>query len=163
MRITRENPPDLDVRWSRLSRELPPVSFLAALGALVVRYSDLEFALYGVLGCFIPEEAVPAIYYELRTTGRVNAITALARERLSDDQREALAYGLKCFKICAESRNLIAHAMADGTWSGPTKRVQVFVKGVSGKPGNVAEYGFTTDHVREAAQVSTRLPPICTN
>lgn len=137
--------------WSRLVSNTAPPAILEATGALIFQYNDLEFALYGVLGCFIPEDAVPALYYELHNTGRVNAITALARELLTIEQRDALAHGLRCFAICTENRNLLVHAWAE-THPPPYQQDAItFVKAVTGKPGNVAEYWFGTAEIREAA------------
>lgn len=137
--------------WTRLVKNVAPPAILEATGARIFTYNDLEFALYGVLGCFIPEDAVPALYYELHNTGRVNAISALARERLDDPQRDALAHGLRCFAICTENRNLLAHAWAEPTPPGFQQDKITFVKALSGKPGNVGEYWFGTVEIREAA------------
>jgi hypothetical protein len=137
--------------WSRLVEKTAPPAILEATGALIFKYNDLEFALYGVLGCFIPEDAVPALFYELHNTGRVKAINALARERLDDEHLDALAHGLRCFAICTENRNLLAHAWAETHPMVYQQEKITFVKALSGKPGSVAEYWFGTAEIREAA------------
>lgn len=136
--------------WSRLVDHTAPPAILEATGALVFKYNSLEFALYGVLGCFIPEGAVPAIYYELHNTGRVNAIMALARERMDEPYIAALAHGIRAFAICTENRNLLAHAFAETHSRSYQQEKITFVKAVSGKPGDLAEYWFGTAEIREA-------------
>ena len=137
--------------WTRLVKDTAPPAILEATGALVFKYNSLEFALYGVLGCFIPEGAVPAIYYELHNTGRVNSIMALARERMDEPHIAALAHGIRAFAICTENRNLLAHAFAETHPLNYQQEKITFVKAVSGKPGDVAEYWFGTAEIREAA------------
>ena len=137
--------------WTRLVKDTAPPAILEATGALIFKYNSLEFALYGVLGCFIPEGAVPAIYYELHNTGRVNAIMALARERLSEPYIAALAHGIRAFAICTENRNLLAHAFAETHPPIYQQEKITFVKAVSGKPGDLAEYWFGAAEIREAA------------
>jgi hypothetical protein len=132
--------------WDSLADHIAPAEYVHAVGALALAFNKLEFELYGLLGCFLPEEAVPSVYYALHNAGRVDHITRMANRTLSEAECSAVEYGLKCFNICAENRNLLIHAMPDIR----TRDAVCFVKAVPGKPGDLAEYYIPLEAIREA-------------
>ncbi|WP_332653205.1 hypothetical protein [Brevundimonas sp.] len=57
----------------------------------------------------VPNSIRSLLFDTLNNKGRVDLLRRLAEDSAPDDV-EAMAYALKCFNICTENRNIIAHS-----------------------------------------------------
>ncbi len=142
--------------WKQVIEEIGPRAHIEAAGAFALAYNKLEWSLYGLLGLVLKDDddVVVFMFNELNNTQKMNLIRHMVDRSFSADSRHHIEYGLRCFSICAENRNIIMHASPDRS---PDSRHLNVVKGVKGRPGAVNEYAFTLSDLRDAAKSALML------
>ena len=133
---------------------LGPSQHFHAIGMLIVLYSLLETWLRDLLIRYLPslsKEEVHSIFVSLNTTQRMNLIRSLSAQEVDENSRNGVVQVLKCFEICAENRNLVAHAWP--TFSHDETDVTIhMVKPPNRKPGHLSNYYFDLKDLQRAAR-----------
>jgi hypothetical protein len=102
-------------KWpgERYEMGIPP-GYLHALGMVTFAYNQLEVILGIVLeSCLTePDRLRAQIVDKLNNRERVDLLTEIATNFLTNRQiADHLLFGLKCFNICNENRNVLMHAV----------------------------------------------------
>jgi hypothetical protein len=141
--------PDDD--WVRIRGAQPvPAELLEAVGALSLAYTELESCLYLFFGDFlrVPVAAQNLLFDMLHNRARADLVSALVSPYLPDpDELAAFKFGLKCFDICTENRNLIMHA---NLWDRDDGGAFVFAKATSGSQGYDVPFLIPVEGIRSA-------------
>lgn len=141
--------PDDD--WVRIRGLLPvPAELLEAIGGLSVAYTELETCLYLFFGDFlrIPVAAQNLLFDMLHNRARADLVTAVVSPYLPDpEELAAFKFGLKCFDICTENRNLVIHA---NLWDQDESGAYVFSKATGGSQGYNVAFLIPLEGIRAA-------------
>jgi hypothetical protein len=91
--------------------EAPP-EILAEVGGLILWQTELEASLSMFLNQYLRvPHAREFLFANLNNRARVDLIMRLvAAGEPSEDGREAVLFALRCFDICVENRNVLAHS-----------------------------------------------------
>lgn len=140
-----------DTDWLPKDVKLPaPGAYLEALGAFVLWFNELEMVLYGFFQRYIePLSARDYLFAELHNRARVDLITQYVETHHDADFIAAAKHALRCFDICCENRNLIAHAFAEEILTGSDQ--VAFLKRLKEPRGLLGWYDFTLEEVRATA------------
>jgi hypothetical protein len=90
----------------------PPKAILEAIGSIILNQGYMDTALFAILTSYLhlPIDISGPLFDSLNNRARVDLVALLAQaEDHLDDEREALAFALRCFDICIENRNVMAH------------------------------------------------------
>lgn len=89
----------------------PPQQVRQAVGEIILLHNDLASSLFVYFHHYLklPTSVRGFLFDTLNNKARVDLLTRLASGAHPDDL-EAISYALKCFNICTENRNIIAHS-----------------------------------------------------
>ncbi|OYW55775.1 MAG: hypothetical protein B7Y80_04650 [Hyphomicrobium sp. 32-62-53] len=97
--------------WPTSAKFGVSAAHLHALGAISLSYNRLEACL-GILFADllrVDRELGDSFNHRMTTDNRLDALTTLVNQKLKGDHAECTLYALKCFKICSQNRNTLAH------------------------------------------------------
>lgn len=140
--------------WEIALRAIGPQEHVQAIGAFALFYNALELALHGFFEFYLFDtpKAMSLLYARLHNRDRVDLIKSLASEHPRQEMTEAIEYGMRCFDVCAENRNLILHGLHART----EPEHLTLAKGSKDRPGVLKEYRFSLAEIQEAALAISR-------
>jgi hypothetical protein len=133
---------------------LGPSQHFHAIGMLIVLFSLTETWLHDLLHRYLPvlpKEALSSIFDTLNNRQRMDLIKALSTQEADEESREMISQILTAFEVCAENRNLIAHAWPTFSHEEGDAAMHM-VKPPRRDPAGLANYYFELHDVQQAAK-----------
>lgn len=122
-----------------------------ALGVVAAAYNQLEFYLWCFFRIYvgISSEMTSHLFVTLTNNSRVDLITK-SLELMERDPVcvEQVSYFLKCFNLCAESRNFLMHATVD---TNDSDTMLTLTKASRNNPTTRNQANLTLDEIRGVA------------
>jgi hypothetical protein len=96
------------------SKQLGTVAQVHALGQITLVYNYLQEAFTLLFTLCMPTRSdfSEALFHKLNNRDRINLLYAVIdKNEMEEDVREALHYGLLCYDVCTENRNILMHTL----------------------------------------------------
>ncbi|MDP3854501.1 hypothetical protein [Phenylobacterium sp.] len=127
-----------------------PPGLAEAVGAVLLGYVRLEESMFLFFMEYLktPARATNYLFSALHNRDRIDLLRSLVEAHAkTDTEREAVLFALKCYDICTENRNFLAHAH----FKKVTPEGLLFLKLASDKSGTLKPYVGSLESIRDLA------------
>lgn len=134
--------------------EFGPSQHIHAIGMIVLHFSLLESWLQDLMVRYLPalpSAAVYSIFKTLNNRQRLDLLRALSAQEADEQSTELVGTILRSYDVCAENRNLVAHAWPTFQHQETDKEIYM-LKQPNRDPSSLEGYDFTLDDLQQAAR-----------
>lgn len=115
-----DDPNTLD-GWPPFEGQLASVPFVHAIGQISLMYNFLEDPIGTIFTIYMPTKSdfAEGLYHKLNNRDRVDLLMAIIEQNEQNQEaKSALLHLIRCFDICTENRNVLAHVIVEAAHSG---------------------------------------------